>query len=102
VAPTIAEASPSHDAYFHWNLRILRNTGLVNFLDGCAASLPCHAAGDAPVGLTVCGVAMTDHHVLAAARAIEQVLTTIRGGRKSPDDHDSHHRSHACSPRQAC
>ena len=78
VAPTIAEVSASDDAYFHWNSRILRNTGLVNFLDGCAASLPCHAAGEAPVGLTVCGVAMADHHVLAAARAIEQVLATIR------------------------
>ena len=56
----------------------MRNTGLVNFLDGCAATLPCHAPGDAPVGLTVCGVAMTDHHVLAVASAIEQVLTAVR------------------------
>jgi len=78
VAPTIAEASASDDAYFHWNLRILRNTGLVNFLDGCAVSLPCHAGGEAPVGLTVCGVAMSDHHVLATARAVEQALTTNR------------------------
>ena len=78
VAPTIAEASANDDAYFHWNMRILRNTGLLNFLDGCGVSLPCHAAGEAPVGLTVCGVAMTDHHVLAVARAVEQVLKTNR------------------------
>jgi aspartyl-tRNA(Asn)/glutamyl-tRNA(Gln) amidotransferase subunit A len=78
VAPTIAEAGASDEAYFHWNPRILRNTGLVNFLDGCAATLPCHTPGEAPVGLTVCGVAMADRHVLAAASAIEQVLAAGR------------------------
>jgi len=75
IAPTIAEASASDEAYFKWNGRILRNTGLINFLDGCAASVPCQAPGTAPVGLMVCGVAMADRHVLAAARAIEAVLS---------------------------
>jgi aspartyl-tRNA(Asn)/glutamyl-tRNA(Gln) amidotransferase subunit A len=74
IAPTIAEAGASDEAYFRWNSRILRNTGLANFLDGCAATLPCHAPGEAPVGLMVCGVAMSDRHVLAAARAVEGVL----------------------------
>jgi aspartyl-tRNA(Asn)/glutamyl-tRNA(Gln) amidotransferase subunit A len=74
VAPPIAEADASDDAYFKWNGRILRNTGLANFLDGCAASVPCHAPGAAPVGLMVGGTAMADRHVLAAARAIEEVL----------------------------
>ena len=74
VAPTIAEASASDEAYFGWHARILRNTGLANFLDGCAATLPCHAPGEAPVGLMVCGVAMSDRHVLAAAHAVEGVL----------------------------
>jgi aspartyl-tRNA(Asn)/glutamyl-tRNA(Gln) amidotransferase subunit A len=74
IAPTIAEAGESDDAYFRWNGRILRNTGLVNFLDGCAATLPCHAPGEAPVGLMVSGVAMADRHVLAVAKAVEGVL----------------------------
>jgi aspartyl-tRNA(Asn)/glutamyl-tRNA(Gln) amidotransferase subunit A len=74
VAPTIAEASASDDAYFKWNGRILRNTGLVNFLDGCAATIPCHAPGEAPVGLMLSGVAMTDRRVLAVARSAEGVL----------------------------
>jgi aspartyl-tRNA(Asn)/glutamyl-tRNA(Gln) amidotransferase subunit A len=78
VAPTIAEASASDETYFRYNGRILRNTGLVNFLDGCAVSLPCHAPGEAPVGLTVCGVAMTDRHVLAVASAIEEALAARR------------------------
>jgi aspartyl-tRNA(Asn)/glutamyl-tRNA(Gln) amidotransferase subunit A len=78
VAPSIAEASASDDAYFKWNSRILRNTGLANFLDGCAATVPCHAPGTAPVGLMVGGVAMADRHVLGVARAIEAVLAKRR------------------------
>jgi aspartyl-tRNA(Asn)/glutamyl-tRNA(Gln) amidotransferase subunit A len=75
TAPTIAEATATDDDYFRWNARILRNVGLINFLDGCAVSLPCHARGTAPVGASVCGVAMSDRHTLAVAAAIEAVLT---------------------------
>lgn len=78
VAPTIAEAEASDEAYFRWNGRILRNTGLVNFLDGCALSLPCHAPGTAPVGLMVCGTAMQDSHVLAVGVAVEDALAAAR------------------------
>jgi aspartyl-tRNA(Asn)/glutamyl-tRNA(Gln) amidotransferase subunit A len=74
IAPAISEASASDEAYFRWNGRILRNTGLINFLDGCAATVPCHKPGEAPVGLMLCGVAMADRHVLAVARAVEGVL----------------------------
>lgn len=74
VAPTIAEVGESDEAYFRWNSRILRNTGLVNFLDGCAVTVPCHKPGEAPVGLMVSGVAMSDRHVLAVARAVEGIL----------------------------
>ncbi|HET7363840.1 MAG TPA: amidase [Burkholderiales bacterium] len=74
VAPTIAQTEASMDDYVRWNMRILRNTGLVNFLDGCAASLPCHEPGSAPVGLTVCGTANTDRHTLAVAAALERAL----------------------------
>jgi aspartyl-tRNA(Asn)/glutamyl-tRNA(Gln) amidotransferase subunit A len=74
VAPTIAEADASDEAYFQWNARILRNAGVVNFLDGCGASVPCQEPGAAPVGLTVFGPALTDARVLAAAAAIEGVL----------------------------
>jgi aspartyl-tRNA(Asn)/glutamyl-tRNA(Gln) amidotransferase subunit A len=74
IAPRIAEVDRSDEDYFRWNFRILRNVGVVNFLDGCAVSLPCHAPGAAPVGLSVFGVAMSDRHVLGAAAAIEGVL----------------------------
>jgi len=74
VAPAIAEADASDDAYFRVNARILRNAGVVNFLDGCAVTLPCHAPGRAPVGLSVFGPAMSDRRVLAAAASLERVL----------------------------
>ena len=74
VAPTIAQTEASMDDYVRWNMRILRNTGLVNFLDGCAASVPCHEPGAAPVGLTVCATAGTDRHTLAVAAALERAL----------------------------
>lgn len=75
TAPSIAEASASDEDYFRWNARILRNNGLINFLDGCAVSLPCHEAGSAPVGLMVCGTAGTDRRILAVAAAIERTLS---------------------------
>ncbi len=79
VAPPIAEVERSDNDYFRWNMLILRNVGIVNFLDGCAASVPCHAPGTAPVGLSVCGVALADHHVLAVAAAVERALEPITG-----------------------
>lgn len=74
TAPTIAETEASLDDYVRWNMRILRNPGLINFLDGCAASVPCHEPGTAPVGLMVCGTAHTDRHTLAVAAALERAL----------------------------
>jgi aspartyl-tRNA(Asn)/glutamyl-tRNA(Gln) amidotransferase subunit A len=70
----MAQVSAGEEEFFRWTMRILRNVGVVNFLDGCAATLPCHPNGSAPVGLSVCGPAMSDRHVLATARAIEGVL----------------------------
>ncbi|HUQ76754.1 MAG TPA: amidase [Burkholderiales bacterium] len=75
LAPTIAQTEASLDDYVRWNMRILRNPGLINFLDGCAASLPCHEPGAGPVGLMVCGTAGTDRHTLAVAAALERALS---------------------------
>src|SRR5436190_14211212 len=75
VAPTIAETEAAEEAYFRWNFRIMRNNGLINFLDGCAVTLPCHGPGAAPVGFMVCGTAMSDRRILAVAAAIERALS---------------------------
>jgi aspartyl-tRNA(Asn)/glutamyl-tRNA(Gln) amidotransferase subunit A len=77
VAPPIAEVDASDEAYFGWNARFLRNVGIVNFLDGCAVSLPCQEPGAAPVGLTVFGPAMRDRRVLAVSAAIEKLLRPL-------------------------
>ena len=74
IAPTIAQASASDEDYFRWNFRIMRNNGLANFLDGCAATLPCHEPAAAPVGFMVCGTGGRDRQVLAAGCAIERAL----------------------------
>ena len=74
IAPPIAEVNASDESYFKWNGRILRLVGLVNFLDGCATALPCHARGAAPVSLMVCGPAMSDRRIPAVSAAVEKVL----------------------------
>jgi len=78
IAPTIAELEDD-DAYARANLLMLRNPAVVNFLDGCAASVPCHRAGDAPAGLMVSGLGGTDSRTLAIAQAVEALLAPLRG-----------------------
>ena len=75
VAPTIAEANANDDDYARWNLRILRNPAFINFVDGCAATVPCHEPGTAPVGFALCGPAMSDRRILAVAAAVESALS---------------------------
>lgn len=74
VAPRIAALQASDEAYYAANGLILRNPTLVNFLDGCAISLPCHDQGAAPVGLSLAAGAGHDARLLGLALAAEQVL----------------------------
>ena len=74
VAPAVAELAASDEAYFRANALMLRNPSLINFLDGCALSIPCHAAGSAPVGLMVAGPALSDQRILSVGLAIETAL----------------------------
>jgi len=74
VAPALAPLQSSDDIYGSTNLLLLRNPTLINFLDGCALSLPCHRPGDAPVGLMLAAVGGRDADVLSAGAALEAVL----------------------------
>jgi aspartyl-tRNA(Asn)/glutamyl-tRNA(Gln) amidotransferase subunit A len=65
----------SDEAFFKANGLFLRNTFPINFLDGCAFSLPCHAPGDMPVGLMLSAPNGHDAALAAVALAVEAVLT---------------------------
>jgi aspartyl-tRNA(Asn)/glutamyl-tRNA(Gln) amidotransferase subunit A len=73
VAPRLAELA-SDEAYTRINALALRNSSVVNFIDGCAISIPCHEPGAAPVGLTLFGLNQTDRRLLEIAAAAEICL----------------------------
>jgi aspartyl-tRNA(Asn)/glutamyl-tRNA(Gln) amidotransferase subunit A len=73
IAPALSDLA-SDDAYTRINALVLRNSSIVNFLDGCAISIPCHEPGSAPVGLTIFGLRHTDRRILAVAGAAESCL----------------------------
>lgn len=73
IAPTLAELTED-DAYYRTNALILRNPTFINFLDGCALSLPCQATGTAPVGLMIAVAGGHDRSVLALGMAVETLL----------------------------
>ena len=73
TAPTVA-AVESAESYLATNMLILRNATVVNFLGGCAISLPCQTPGEAPVGLSVAMVGGRDDALLALAERIESAL----------------------------
>lgn len=75
IAPPIAEVAASDAAYFAANAAMLRNPGIVNFLDGCALTIPCHRPGEPPVGLTLFAPHGQDEKLLAVGLAVEAVLS---------------------------
>jgi Asp-tRNA(Asn)/Glu-tRNA(Gln) amidotransferase A subunit family amidase len=78
VAPPLAELEKSDDAFFAANGLLLRNPSVVNMLDGCALSLPCHRDDEMPVGLMVWSGALADDTVLDVSLAIESALAAAR------------------------
>jgi aspartyl-tRNA(Asn)/glutamyl-tRNA(Gln) amidotransferase subunit A len=77
TAPTIASVAPGterDEAFFRVNALLLRNPSVVNMLDGCAISVPCHVAGELPVGLMLWHAALHDDAVLAIALQVEGAL----------------------------
>jgi amidase/aspartyl-tRNA(Asn)/glutamyl-tRNA(Gln) amidotransferase subunit A len=74
VAPAIAPLLSSDSRFFAINGMLLRNPSVVNMLDGCALSIPCHQPGQMPVGLMVWGPALADDAVLGVGLTIEAAL----------------------------
>ncbi|WP_407113638.1 amidase [Bradyrhizobium sp. LMG 9283] len=80
VLPTAANTPPKisdladDKAFTTQNLRALRNCTLINMIDGCAISLPCHRAGDVPVGLMLAGAGGSDRRIFELAAGMEAVI----------------------------
>ena len=82
VAPPIALVAPGterDDEFMRINALLLRNTSVVNMLDGCAITIPCHAPGELPVGLMLWHAAMRDDTILNIAQQAEAVLGAASG-----------------------
>ena len=73
VPPPLAATEDDEEAR-QVNLRCLRNTATVNYFDGCAISLPCHNAGEAPVGLMLSTANGNDEALYRIAAAVEAAL----------------------------
>lgn len=80
VAPPIADVAPGaerDEAFFRTNALLLRNTSVVNMLDGCALSLPCQAPGELPVGLMAWHGALRDDTILNLSLQVEHLLSSL-------------------------
>ena len=80
VLPTTANTPPriadlaDDKAFTAANLLALRNCTLINMIDGCAISLPCHREGDVPVGLMLAGAGGSDRRIFELAAGMEAVI----------------------------
>ncbi|MET0962941.1 MAG: amidase [Noviherbaspirillum sp.] len=72
--PLLAPLESADEAFFATNALVLRNPTVINFLDGCALSLPCHEQGKPQVGLSLCGLAGADATILQIGRSVEAAL----------------------------
>lgn len=89
TAPPIADVAPAQgrdaaldaqrdEAFTRTNTLLLRNTSVVNQLDGCAISLPCHRHGELPTGLMLWHSALHDDAILDLALQAESLLLSDR------------------------
>ena len=74
IAPEIAPLLASDEAFFKANRLLLRNPAAINYLDGCSISLPCHMAGELPVGLMVSCLGGQDAALASMALSMESAL----------------------------
>jgi len=76
LAPELAPLLGDDEAFFRVNRLLLRNPSAINYLDGCALSLPCQAPGELPVGLMVSCIGGQDARLAQVGLAIEACLST--------------------------
>ena len=80
VMPTTANTPPriadlaDDKAFARENVLALRNCSLINTMDGCAISLPCHREGEVPVGFMLASSGGADRRILELAAAMEAAI----------------------------
>jgi len=80
VMPTSAITPPrisdlaDEKAFTKANLLSLRNCTLINMMDGCSISLPCHRKGEAPVGLMLSAPGGSDRRIFELAAGMEAAI----------------------------
>ncbi len=80
VLPTTANTPPriadlaDDKAFTKANLLSLRNCSLINMIDGCAISLPCHRKGEVPVGFMLAASGGSDRRIFELAAAMEGAI----------------------------
>lgn len=74
LAPEMAPLVADDETFFKANRWLLRNPSAINYLNGCAFSLPCHSQGDLPVGLMVSALQGQDSRLAQVSLAVEACL----------------------------
>ena len=80
IMPTTANTPPviadlaDDKAFTAANLASLRNCTLINMIDGCAISLPCHREGEVPVGLMLAASGGADRRIFELAAGMEDAV----------------------------
>ena len=74
LPPAIAPLVADDELYARVNVLVLRNTSVINVVDGCALSLPVRAPGGAPVGVMLAGRGGDDARILRIGAALEPVI----------------------------
>ena len=71
--PRIADLADDR-AFTKANLLSLRNCTLINMMDGCSISVPCHRDGEAPVGFMLSAAAGSDRRIFELAAGVEAAI----------------------------
>lgn len=75
IAPLLEDAEANAEKF---SALLSQNTRAVNWVDGCAATIPMHSPGKPGTGLMIFGKAGTDWHVLEMAELIDKVIIPAR------------------------
>jgi len=74
IAPPLGPILSDENLWLSTSLQVIRNPGLSNFLDRCALTIPCHAMGEPPVGITLMGRHMEDRDLLSVGMTVQNIL----------------------------